>query len=113
MGSVRLNGAALDAALFGTPTRLGVIVATTTKNNHDTATPFNNTGDALGGKLLVLQPDTACHITVGSLNTQTATTTAIKLEANERFVLNMGTGPKFLACVAVSGTTNLQVYELS
>jgi hypothetical protein len=113
MGTVRLNGAALDAALFGAPTRLGVIVATTTKNNHDTASAFNNTGDALAGKLLVIQPDTACYIAVGSLNTQTAVTTSLKLEANERFVLNMGANHKFLACLAVSGTTNLQVYELA
>jgi hypothetical protein len=113
MSSVRLDGVALEAALFGAPTRLGVVIGTTTsKNNHDTATPFNNTGDALGGKLLVLQPDVACYIAVGSVNTVAAATTDVKLEANERFVLNCGLTHKFVATRSVSGTVNLQVYEL-
>jgi hypothetical protein len=36
----------------------------------------------------------------------------VKLEANERFVLNCGLTHKFVATRSVSGTVNLQVYEL-
>lgn len=111
---VRLMGPALDAALVGTPTRLGVIAATTTsQNNHDTGTPFNNTGDALAGKLLLVQPDVACYIATGSTSSVTAATTDVKLEANERVYLNMPRAGKFLACRSVSGSVSLQVYELS
>jgi hypothetical protein len=112
----RIQGHHLVDAINGSPSFLGVIVATTTKNNHDTAAAFNNTGDALKGKMLLLQPDTACWIRVGPLNTQTASATAtagsIYLAARERVIVGMTRDNGFLACVAVSGTTNLQVHEM-
>lgn len=108
----RLAGPQLDVALVGSPSRLGVIIATTTsKNNHDTATPFNNTGDALTGKLLVLQPDVACRIKTGSTNATAAAATDLLLEANEKFPLSMPSGHGFLAARAEAGTVNMQVYE--
>lgn len=102
-------------ALNGLPTYLGVIVATTTKNNHDTATPFNNTGDALKGKTLLLQPDAACFVYWGTANTATATTTnGVRLGANERVTMAMSpTSATWIACVSVTGTTNLRVWELA
>ncbi len=111
--SARLTGDALDAALFGLPTRLGVIIATTTsKNNDDTATPFNDTGSGLAGKLLVLVPDVACTIKAGSAATVAAVATDYALEANKPFPLNMPSDAVFLAARATSGTVNLVVFEL-
>lgn len=102
-----------DLALMASPVYLGTIVATTTKNNHDTNTPFNNTGDALKGKLLMLQSDADCHIAFGTTNAITAATTAttgsVKLLADERVQVKMGASHGWIACV---GTANLKVWEL-
>jgi hypothetical protein len=113
MGILRnTNPASMAALLNGTPVLLGTVIATTTKNNHDTATPFNNTGDALKGKLLMLQPDAACYINFATTNAGTATTSAIKLAADERVVVSMTEAHGWVACVSASGTTNLRVWEL-
>jgi hypothetical protein len=96
----------------GTPVKLGTIIATTTKNNHDTATPFNNTGDALKGKLLMLQPDAACYVSFGTTNAATAATTDVYLAAYERVLISMAENYGWIACVSVSGTTNLKVWEM-
>jgi hypothetical protein len=110
----RITGPVLDETLLDLGTRLGVIIATTTsQNNNDTATPFNNTGDALGGKLILVQPDAACYIAVGETSAITAATTDVKLEANQLFPINLKANQKFLAAKAVSGTVNLQVRELT
>lgn len=94
----------------GVPVFLGVIAASTTKNNHDTATPFNNTGSALAGKVLLLQADAACHILPGTANTITATTSnGVKLGADERVIITMNSTYGWLACV---GSANLRVWEL-
>lgn len=99
--------------LNGTPVLLGTIVATTTKNNNDTATPFNNTGDALKGKTLLIQTDTACYILPGTANTATVTTSnGVKLGADERVILGMADEYGWLAGLAVSGTSNIKVWEL-
>ena len=106
----------LTQALNGSPTFLGVIVATTTKNNHDTATPFNNTGDALKGKVLMLQADAACYVYPGTLNTATVTGSAtgngVLLAVAERVIVTMAADQGWMACVSVSGTTNLKIWEL-
>ena len=100
-------------ALNGTPVLLGTIVATTTKNNDDTATPFNNTGDALKGKTVVLQSDTACYVKAGTVDTVTVTAaTGLLLEANEKYVLSLGSNYGWIAALAVSGTSNVKVFEL-
>lgn len=107
-------------ALNGTPRYLGTIVATTTKNNHDTATAFNNTGDALKGKLLLIQPDAACHINFGTTNaitavtSQTAGAVSVFIGANERVIVRMDpeSGFGWIAAVAVSGTANVKVFDL-
>ena len=109
----------------GRPTFLGVLVATTSVNNHTTAAPFNNTGNALLGKVLMLQSDAAFYLNVGATNAVTATTSAtgasMLIQASERVTLTMddidGTvkaGEFFgwLAAIAVSGTANVKVWEL-
>lgn len=110
---VRPGPRELVTNLNGTPNYLGVIVATTTKNNHDTAVPFNDTGEALKGKVLLIQPDAVCYIYVGTVNTATATTTnGIKVGADERVIIAMGSSYGWLACVSSTGTTNCRVWEL-
>jgi hypothetical protein len=106
------SGPAFDALLFGAPSRLGVIVATTTaKNNNDTGTPFNNTGDALAGKVVMVQPDAACTLAVGS-SSVAAVSTDERLEANEKRIINMPLSSGYVSLRAVTGTVNGQVYEL-
>lgn len=109
----------------GRPSFLGVIVATTTKNNHDTATPFNNTGNALLGKVLILQSDAAFYFNIGTSNAVTAAVSAtgssMLIQASERVTITMddidpsvdaGEFYGWIACVAVSGTANVKVWEL-
>lgn len=103
----------LDQALEGDFTLLGTITATTTKNNHDTAVPFNNTGNGLGGKVVMVLADTACYIATGTANTVAVTAAnGYPLAAGDarRFTLKSLNG--WLACLPVSGTTNLKVWEL-
>lgn len=110
---VRPDPQAHSVILCGIPNYLGVIVATTTKNNHDTAAPFNNTGVALTGKVLLLQPDAACYIYFGTTNGATATTTnGVKFSADERAIVTMTSSAGWIACVSSTGTTNLRVWEL-
>lgn len=103
-------------ALYGSPQHLGTIIATTTKNNHDTAVPFNNTGDALKGKLLMLQGDAAFHYravttNAGTVTTGTSGTAGPKAEANEKVYIRVRSNEGWVACLAVSGTANVQVFE--
>lgn len=100
-------------AVNGTHVLLGTIVATTTKNNTDTAVPFNSTGEGLKGKTLLVQPDAACYILPGLLSTSTVTTAnGLKLSADQTYVIMMGASYGWLACLSVSGTANLKVWEL-
>lgn len=100
------------AAATGKPVLLGTITATTTKNNSDTAVPFNTTGDLLAEKMLMLQPDTACYVWTGTTTGAAATTSHIYLDAREKYYLSMG-ADGYVACVAVSGTTVLRVFEMT
>ena len=103
----------LTTILNGVPTYLGVVVATTTKNNHDTAVPFNDTGEALKGKVIMLQSDAAFYFNAGTVNTGTATTTnGVLVAAGERVILVMGSSYGWMACLAVSGTANIKFWEL-
>ncbi len=112
MGAARIedNLPLLTQRLNGSPSYLGTIVATTTKNNHDTAAPFNDTTNALTGKVLLIQPDAACYVLPGIVNTTTVTTAnGLYLGANERVILTMTPLQGWLAVV---GTANLKVWEL-
>ena len=110
----RLIGPHLDAALYGSPSYLGTIVATTTKNNFDTAAAFKDTaGEGVGGLLLAVQPDTACYVLPGTASDSTVTTAnGVKLAADQIYILNLRQKDLSLCCLAVSGTTNLKVWEL-
>jgi len=109
-----LSPDSIAAATVGSPSLLGTIVATTTKNNYDTATPFNNSGDGLKGKVLLIQPDAACYILPVTSSTGTVTTSnGVKLAADEKVTIHMGQRFPGLACLSVSGTTNCKVWELT
>jgi hypothetical protein len=112
---VMMSGVHLDAATMKMPrSYAGVIVATTTKNNHDTAVPFLNTGQALKGKVLAIYADAACYILAGTANTATVTSTnGLPMAAGETKVVVMDSTSGWLACVSVSGTTNLKVWDLT
>lgn len=102
--------------LNGTPVKLGAVVATTTKNNHDTAVPFNNTGNALKGKVLLLHASAACNVNfAGADNTATASATAtdttygVPLSANERVTVSIHND---YGWIAVVGSATVTVWEL-
>lgn len=111
---VAMSGSHLAAAVLYMPTTLlGTIVATTTKNNHDTASAFNNTGEALKGLTLLIQPDAACYMRSVTTNSGTATTSnGMYVDANERLVCTMGGSAGWLAVVSASGTCNVKVWLL-
>lgn len=97
----------------GTPVLLGTLTCTTTKNNHDTAVPFNDTTVALTGKVLLLQPDATCYVLPVTANDGTVTTAnGVKLAADEKVIIGMASSYGFLAAVSASGTTNIKVWEL-
>lgn len=100
--------------LNGMPIFLGVIDATTTsKTNHEATTPFNNTGEALKGKTLLIQVSAECYIGVTSTSTGTVTTAnGVKLAADERVIIMMGQSRGFLAAIHATATANVRVWEL-
>lgn len=113
---IRASGQYLDQSLNGTPVRLGVIAATTTINNHDTATAFSDTGNALEGKTLLVTCSAAANVNfAGTANTVTASATVtnaaygVPLAAGERVIVTMARGYKWIAVV---GTANCTVWEL-
>lgn len=98
--------------LNGTPTFLGTITATTTKNNHDTSSPFNNTSDALKGWVLMVQCDAAGYLLPGTTNAAAVTTTnGIKVAADEKYIFIMSVQHGWLAALAVTGTLNCKVWR--
>lgn len=103
----------LTERLYGSPSFLGVVVATTTKNNHDTATPFNNTGEALKAKVLLVQCDAAAYVLAGTANTATVTTAnGVKLAADEKAYIGMTAAQGWIAFLSVSGTANCRCWEV-
>lgn len=97
------------AILNGSPNWVGTVVATTTKNNSDTAVPFTLEAN----KSYLLQPDTACYVKAGAASTQTVTTAnGLLLEAYEKYVITLLNSETYIAALAVSGTSNVKVFEL-
>ncbi len=115
----------LDQRLNGSPQFLGVITTVTTgsQNNHGTATPFNNTGHGLAGKVLMVQPDIACYIKLGTTNAiaavASATSSSVALTAGERVILRplpalqqgANADEGWLAVIGAAAV-NLKVWEL-
>lgn len=109
----------LEKRLYAVPRPLGVIASTgTTKNNHDTAAAFNNTGDALKGKILLLRSSVAARFLPGTANTAATVatagqaTTGVPIAAGERVVVVMTDTYGWVAYLPDSGSGNLEVWEL-
>lgn len=111
----RLSDAnALTQTVFGDFTLLGTITATTTKNNHTTAVPFNDTGNALSAKTVTVQCDTACYIRTGAADTLTVTATnGFYLPAHGAATFTLRPENGFVACLPASGTTVLTIWEMT
>lgn len=99
---------------LGTPTLLGTIDFTAaSKTNASATTPFNNTGDGLAGKCLLLQPTQPVYIVPGTSSATTASsTTAVLIKADERVCFCMHTNYSHLAAIAYSTGGNLFVWNM-
>lgn len=109
--------------LSGSPRYLGTIDFTaTSKTNAEATTAFNTAAPRLGGKVLLIQPDQDCYILPVSTSTGTVTSTnGVKLTSGERVQITMddidptsisGEAYQWLACLRVSASGNLKVWEL-
>lgn len=109
--------------MSGRPNYLGTIDFTgTSKTNHQATTPFNNTGTALMGKILLLQPDADVYILPVLSNSAAVTSSiGVKLSAGERVILTFGDLSSslvageyhgWLAALQVSAGGNLKIWEL-
>lgn len=115
----------LDVRLNGSPDYLGTIDCTTTsKTNHEATTPFNNTGNALLGKVLLLSNEGTVDVYVHPVSTNAGLVTSdgtgnhgVRIGAAERVILMMedddtGSPNKWIAAKTASGTANLRIYDL-
>lgn len=99
--------------LNGSPQYLGTIAASTTTTNHTTASPFNNTGDGLAGKMLLIQPDATCFLRGVTTNSGTVTTTnGVYVGTNERVIITLKSDEGWLAVLGDGGSVNARVWEL-
>lgn len=121
----RRNGRSVSeeiAKQSGSPRYLGTITGTVSKTNNTTAANFNDTGNALLGKVLLLQPDVDCYILpVSSATGSVTSSNGIKISAGERVEIQMddpdngvvaGEFYGWIAALPVSGTLNLKIWEL-
>jgi hypothetical protein len=101
---------AFSVPTFGADVRIGTIVATTTKNNSDTAAPF----DIPRNTRLVVQCDVETYITWGTATTAAATAASgLKLAADEKWETNSTAANIYLAALPVSaGTANCKVFKV-
>lgn len=104
----------VTATTSGTPVFLGVIAfGAASLNNHSTAAPFNNTGDGLEGKFILLQATQDVYILPGTTNAAAVTTAnGVLISAGERVIIGMRQGYKWLAAIRSSADGNLRVWEL-
>lgn len=97
---------------LGAPTVLGVIDFTSSSKTNATATtPFGTGTGELSDKTLLLQSTQDCYILTGTSPTA-ASTTSVKIVADERVTLHMGAHTK-LAVIRSSADGNLLVWELT
>lgn len=95
--------------LNGTPTYLGTITATTTKNNNSTASPFT----IPLGQFVLVQCDAATYVLPGTTTGATVTTSnGVKIIADEKYYLMLTLDQAYLAALAVTGTVNCKVWRM-
>lgn len=110
----------ITQSINGAPSFLGTIDYTgTSTTNHNASTPFNNTGSALCGMVLLLQPSTDMYLLPVTTNTGTVTAAnGVQLVANERVVVTMtdffatNATECWLAALRVTSSGNLRVWKL-
>ncbi len=94
--------------LNGVPTFLGTIIATTTKNQADTASPFV----IPAGQFLLVQCDAATYLLPGVSAATVTTANGVKVIADEKYYIMLKSGQYSLAALAVTGTVNCKVWRL-
>lgn len=116
-----LSGDHLIGALNGYPLYLGTVDATTTsKTNHEATTPFNDTGEALKGKVLLIVNAGTVDIRIhpmalnnGVVSNSRGAGFGVPVGAGERVTVRMGTSYGFMAVIATSSTANVDIWELT
>jgi len=105
------TGAFIDVPWWTLPdTRLGQLVsAGVSVNEATTATPFAITASSC----LMIQCDVASRIEVSALTGNTATTTSVKVQADERYYKCLRTTGTSIAQISTTGTSTCQVYRLT
>jgi len=106
-----MNQHQLMEGLNADGTYLGTIIATTVKDQSNTASPFTTVSQH---DVVMVQPDAACYVDTASTAAAGTLTSAngIYLEANEKYYMRMSKGA-YIMCLAVTGTVNLKVRRLA
>lgn len=111
----------LDATLNGRPTPLGCITSNSaaSSTNASTALPFAEEAPYLKGKTLLLAPQAAGRFlplrdASGTVSAAAGTVDAgVPLYAGERIIFVMEDADTHLGWIAASGTSTLEVWELT
>lgn len=106
-GCAAQNSLDLMERLNGEDSYKGVIVATTVKDNSNTASTFTLTQ----GEWYQVQPDVACYVLAGATAAAATLTssTGVYLDAREKYTLRLVSGA-YIQALAVSGTCNMKVW---
>jgi hypothetical protein len=115
-----LRGDALSDALNGYPVYLGTVDATTTsKTNAQASSAFANSGDALRGKVLMIQNAGSVSIRIHPVSSSTGTVANARgtgfgpeIQPGERVYIRMGETYPYLAVIATSSTASVDFWEM-
>jgi hypothetical protein len=104
------NVAQIELAKMGSPQYLGTITSGAgAKNNSDTAVPFT----IPQGALLMLQADAAVFVQPVTTAAGAATVAqGVKLAADEKFLLWLGSSEAYVSAIALAGNPNIKVWHL-
>jgi hypothetical protein len=107
-GCAASNVMDLVEKLNGEDSYKGVIIATTVKDNSNTATPFTLTQ----GEWYQVQCDAVCYVLVGATaaSATLTTSTGVYLDAREKYTLRLQSGA-YIQALASSGTANMKVWN--
>lgn len=110
LGGLLVVGALMPFRAWAVPNLLGVIIATTAKNQTDTATPFT----IPIGHPVVIHCDAACYVKWVSTAGGAATTSSYnyRLGANETVLDKSNSTLQYLSVLSVSGTTNCYISRI-
>lgn len=109
LSSLAFAGPTTDDLLVGQFTYLGVITATTAKDNSDTAVPFTINR----GNVVMVQCDVASYVYLPKTAAAASSTNGLKIQAGEvkQFRASASSTPK-LSVIPVSGTANCKVWRM-